>query len=342
MKRLLPLLFAVGILTGGCAFGWYWMSTGRFIEETDNAYVRCDITQVSARVAGYVKEVLVEDNRPVAAGDPLVRVEDLEFRLRLERGRGRLEEREAALEVARNRSRLQGYRIEGGRARVAAAEAEQGKTAGELRRFGALFSDGILSEQEYETVATDEKKSRAEAAEALAGLRTAEREREVLLAEERRLEAEVRQQEEELKLLEKELRDTVVCAPVAGVVGNRRVRTGQYVRPGTVLLSVIPRDVLWVEANFKEVQLARMREGQPVSVEVDAFPGRRLAGRVESLSPASGAEFSLIPPENATGNFTKIVQRVPVRIRFEAGEPLLRDLRAGMSAVVRLDTRGRE
>lgn len=340
MRRLFPHITAIVLLAAGCWFSWYWLTTGRFMETTDNAYIRSEITQISSKVSGYVKAVLAEDNTMVAAGDPLVRIEDHEFRVRLEQGRKRLKERRAALEVARNKSRLQLSRIEACRAQLAAAEAEEIRRGSELRRFGSLFPGGIVSELDYEAVVTAEKKARAEAANARANLDTAEKEREVLLAEERRLGAELRQQEEELKLPAQELDDTVIRAPIAGVVGNRRIRAGQYVRPGTVLLAIIPRQELWVDANFKEVQLGRMREGQPVSIEVDAFPGRTLTGRVESLAPASGAEFSLIPPENATGNFTKIVQRVPVKIRFDAGQPLLRDLRSGMSVVVKLDTRG--
>lgn len=339
MKRILPHGLVLAALAAAGGFGWYWYTTARYIEKTDNAYIRSEITQISAKVAGYVREVPVGDNARVAAGDVLVRIEALEFGVRLENGRKKLAERRAALEVARNKGRLQHSRIEACAAQLAAAEAEQAKRGSDQRRYGALYPAGIVSELDYETVVTAGKKSGAEAAAARANLDSARRELEVLLAEERRMEAELRQQEEELKLPAQELADTTIRAPIAGTVGNRRVRAGQYIKPGTLLLSVIPRDDLWVEANFKEVQLARMHEGQSVAIEVDTFPGQLLAGQVESLAPASGAEFSLLPPENATGNFTKIVQRVPVRIRLEPGQPLLQRLRSGMSVVVRADTR---
>lgn len=341
MKKKLTVLAASCLIAGGCGLGWYWFSTGRFIEKTDNAYVRSEITQISAKVSGYVKAVAAEDNMPVKVGDELVRVEDDEFRVRLEFGRKRLEERRAALRVARYKSSLQQSRIESCRAQLAAVEAEQVRRGSELRRFSTLFPGGIVSELDYEAVQTAEKKARADAAGARANLESAEKERDVFLAEERRLEAELRQQEEELKLPARELADTVIRAPIAGVVGNRRVRAGQYVKPGSALLSLVPRDDLWVEANFKEVQLTRMHEGQPVTLEVDTFPGRFLTGRIASLSQATGAEFSLIPPENASGNFTKIVQRMPVKIRLDGGQPLLGSLRAGMSVLVRVDTRSR-
>jgi membrane fusion protein, multidrug efflux system len=339
MNRFLPTITSFVLLTCASGFGWYWFSTGRFIEKTDNAYIRSEITQISSKVAGYVKAVPVGDNAPVAAGDVLVCIEEYEYRVRLDNAGKKLEERQAALNVARNRSILQQSRIDACAAQLSAAEAEQGKRGSELRRFSGIYSSGIVSEMDYEAVMTAEKRARAEAANARANLDSAGKELLVFQAEEKRLEAELRQQREELKLPARELGDTVIRAPIAGVVGNRRVRAGQYVKPGTVLLAVIPRQALWVEANFKEVQLARMREGQSVSIEVDAFPGQQLTGRVESFSPASGAEFSLIPPENATGNFTKIVQRVPVKIQFDAGQPRLRELRSGMSVVVRADTR---
>jgi len=339
MKRLVPHIILLVLLAGAAGFGWYWFSTGRFIEKTDNAYIRSEITQISAKASGYVKAVPVEDNGAVAAGDVLARIEDTEFRVRLENGRQKLTERMAARRVAQARTRQQQSRIDACRAQLAVAEAEQGKRSSDLHRYESLLPGGIVSALDYDAVATAEKKGRAEAAGARANLEMAERELEVLAAEEQRLEREIRQQEEELKLLVQELDDTVIRAPRAGVVGNRRVRAGQYVKPGTLLMAVIPRNGLWVEANFKEVQLTRMREGQQVSVEVDTFPGRPLTGVVESLAPASGAEFSLIPPENASGNFTKVVQRIPVRVRLDAGQPLLGELRSGMSVVVSLDTR---
>ena len=339
MKRFFPFIALVTLLVGGGWFGRHWYTVGRYIEKTDNAYIRSEITQISAKVAGYVREVPAEDNMPVQPGDVLVRIEPMEFTVRLENGRKKLEERRAALRVARGKSRLQLSRIAASDAQLAAVEAEQGKKGSELRRYASLLPGGIISELEYESVLTNERKSRADVANARANLAASHMEREVALAEEGRLEAELRQQTEELKLPAQELGDTVIRSPLAGVVGNRRVRVGQYIKPGTLLLAVIPRQTLWVEANFKEVQLGRMHEGQAVAIDVDTFPGQPLSGRVESLSPASGAEFSLIPPENGAGNFTKIVQRVPVKIRFDAGQPLLAELRSGMSVVVRTDTR---
>lgn len=339
MKRIFASAIVLVLLAGG---GWlvrYWFYTGRYIEKTDNAYIRSEITQISSKVSGYVLDISAEDNMSVRAGEVLVRIDNHEFKVRLENGRKKIEERMAALQVALNRSRMQQSRIESCKAQLTSVEAEQALKSSELRRYASLLPGGIISELDYESVLTAEKKSQAEVANARANLNASVSEKDVLLAEEKRLQAELRQQAEELKLPAQELGDTQIRAPIAGVVGNRRVRVGQYVKPGTVLLAVIPRQALWVEANFKEVQLSRMREGQKVAIEVDAFPGKPFTGRIESLSPASGAEFSLIPPENAAGNFTKIVQRIPVKISFDSGQPELKELRSGMSVVVRADTR---
>lgn len=339
MKRYLSYIVAIALLLGGCGFVWYWMTTGRFLESTDNAYIRSEITQISAKVQGYVKDVPVQDNMPVSAGSTLVRIEDLEFRVRLESGGQKLEERKATLRVAQNKTKQQKFRIDAFKAHLASAEAEQSKRSSDFNRYATLFSRGIVSALDYDAVSTAQKKARADEIAAKANQEMAEKEFDVLIAEEHRVETVLRQQEEELKLLQKELSDTVIQAPISGVVGNRRVRAGQFVKPGTLLMVVIPRSDIWVEANFKEVQLTRMREGQHVTIKVDTFPGNDLNGRVESLSPASGAEFSIIPPENAAGNFVKIVQRISVKIRLDPGQPLLSALRAGMSVTVKLDTR---
>ncbi len=338
-KRVLIVVGGFLLLTAAGGFGWYWFSVGRFIQKTDNAYIRSEITQISAKVQGYVKDVHVDDNMPVKAGDPLVRVEDLEYRVRLENGRQKLQERAAAHQVALNRTMQQKSKIDVCKAQLTAVEAELHKRTSDLQRVESLRPWGIVSAQDYDAVMTAEKKARADVGSAHANLEMAEKELEVLSSDQIRTDAEIRQQEEELKLLAKELDDTTIRAPISGVVGNRRVRAGQYVKPGSLLLSIIPLSNIWVEANFKEVQLEWMREGQRVSIEVDTFPGRPLSGRVESLSPASGAEYSLIPPENAAGNFNKIVQRIPVKIRFEPDQPLLKYLRSGMSVIVKLDTR---
>lgn len=339
MKRLLPYILLIIFLTLCCGFGGYWWQVGRYIETTDNAYVRSDIIPISARVSGYVEAVLVADNQIVAAGESLVRVQDLEYRVRLERGRSGLAERKAALLVASGKRNQQSSKIDLAKAQLLVTEVELQRLTDEFKRFESLYAEKIISPLKFGEIQSERNKCQAEVAGAEANLKIVEQELAVQLAEEQRIEAEIAQHREELKLLQQDVDDTGISAPVAGTVGNRRVKVGQYVRPGSILLALIPLHRVWVEANFKEMQLARMQQGQMVEIKVDAFPGQSFTGRIQSFSPASGAEFSILPPENATGNFTKIVQRISVKISFDLDQLQNNKLLPGMSVEVRLDTR---
>jgi membrane fusion protein (multidrug efflux system) len=339
MKRLLPYVFLFVLLLAAGGFGWYWWQTGRYIETTDNAYIRGDITPISTKVAGYVESVLVADNQIVRAGEPLVRIQDMEFKVRMERGRNNLLERQAALLGVEGKRNQQSSKIALAKAQLVVAEVNLQRDTEVYRKFDKLFAEEVISWFEYNEALTNNKKALAEKSGAEASLEMAKQELNVLLAEEQRIAAEIGQHQEDLKLLQQEVADTKICAPISGTVGNRRVQTGQYVRPGSVLMALIPLNDVWVEANFKEVQLARMQEGQQVEIEVDAFPDHHFSGRVQSLSPASGAEFSLLPPENASGNFTKIVQRIPVKITVDKNSHLDKRLLPGMSVEVSINTK---
>jgi membrane fusion protein (multidrug efflux system) len=339
MKRFIPPIIFVLFLIFVCGLGWHWWRDGRFIETTDNAYIKSDITPISTKVSGYVAQVLVYDNQIVSKGDPLVRIEDHEFNLRLERGKNKLAERRAALLVAEGKRQRQTSAIEVAKSRLLVAEIESEKASDEFDRFERLYSKKVIPELQYTATLAEKNKCLAMLSGARANLQVVEEEVGVLAAEEKRIKAEIAHQLEELKLLEQQVADTLVYAPSSGRVGNRRVRQGQFVRPGSPLMALIPLNDVWVEANFKEVQLERMKVGQPVEITVDAYPDQRFQGRIQSLAPASGAEFSIIPPENASGNFTKIVQRIPVKIDFEGKNARSGNLLPGMSAEVTLDTR---
>ena len=339
MKRLLPYVFLFVLLLAATSFGWYWWQTGRYVETTDNAYIRADITPISTKVAGYVESVLVADNQVVRAGEPLVRIQDMEFKVRMERGRNNLLERQAALLVVEGKRKQQSSKIALAKAQLVVAEVNLQRNAEVYRKFDKLFAEEVLSWFEYNEALANNNKALAEKSGAEASLEMAKQELNVLLAEEQRIAAEIGQHQEDLKLLQQEVADTSICAPISGTVGNRRVQTGQYVRPGSVLMALIPLNDVWVEANFKEGQLARMQEGQQVEIEVDAFPDHHFTGRVQSLSPASGAEFSLLPPENASGNFTKIVQRIPVKITVDKNSHQDQRLLPGMSVEVSINTK---
>lgn len=331
---------AVAALAGGGFGGWHWWTEGRFIESTDNAYVHGDITVVSPKVSAYVREVRAAENQQVQAGDVLAVLDDQDFRARLAEAQAAVAAQRAALGTLGSRRQLQGALIDQAAADLASAEAEQRRAQQDFDRTRSLASDSWASRQKLESAEADLRKAVAQVNRARAALEAEKDQIGVLDASRAETEARLRQAEATLQTAHNDLDNTVIRAPVDGVVGNRGVQVGQYARPGVQLLSLVPLPDVYVIANFKETQLDRMRPGQPVGVAVDAYPGRRLEGRVESFAPASGSQFSLLPPENATGNFTKIVQRVPVRIALPRDNGLSGLLRPGLSVVAEVDTRG--
>jgi len=339
MRKRLGVLVLVAILLAAAAGGLYWWRVGRFVESTDDAYLQADISAISPEVDGYVREVRVTDNQPVKIGDVLVVIDDRDFAAKLEQARGNRDAARAALAMLETRRTWQKAVIEQALASVASAEAEQQRAALELVRQRDLAKADVASRQKFEAAVADERKAEAGMSHARAVL-AAERDQLAMIeAENGRDEARLRQAEAALKLAQNELDDTVIRAPIDGVVGNKGVQIGQYVKPGTLLMALVPLPKIYVVANFKETQLAGMRPGEKVRITVDALPDRSLQGFIESFAPASGSLFSLLPPENATGNFTKIVQRVPVRIALAPDEKLRGLLRPGLSAEVEVDTR---
>jgi membrane fusion protein (multidrug efflux system) len=238
-----------------------------------------------------------------------------------------------------SRLKLQQTMIEQASATVAAAEADVTRTLLDYKRYQALSTSDYASRQRYETADADARKAEAALAKTRAALATEQDQLKVLASQRQEEEARLAQARANRQLAQNDLDNTVIRSPVAGIAGNRAGQVGQYVKPGTQLLSLVPLPRVYVTANFKETQLTRIRPGQPASIVVDAYPDETLEGRVESFAPGSGAQFSLLPPDNATGNFTKIVQRVPVRIAVPGGNPLARLLRPGLSVVVTIDTR---
>ena len=338
-RSLVIMLLLLAALGGGGMFSWDWWLTGRFIEKTDNAFVHTDITAVSPKVGGYVSEVLVDDNVLVEAGDVLLRIEDSSFRAQVTRARAELAEKQAAIANLDQRRTLQGALINEAEAAVRSAEAIADRSGKELKRARALVDQGWASERRHDIAVAEERGAEAEVARAVARLAAERQQLAVTNSERAKVEAEIERSDAELTLAEIDLQYTVVHAPTSGIVGNLRIEKGEYVRPGSRLAAVVPLQNVWIIANYKETQLTRMIPGQRVTVEVDAFPNVIVSGRVDSMAPASGAQFSLLPPDNATGNYTKVVQRIPVKIALELGHPLEGRLRPGMSVVARVDTR---
>jgi membrane fusion protein (multidrug efflux system) len=343
IKKLSRIVLLGTVLTGatwyGSSYAWEWWTVGRFQEVTDNAFVRADVTLVAPKVAGYVAGVEVEDNAQVAAGDVLFRIEDADYRARVEQARAEVALRQAALDGIGNQQQLQQSLIAQAEADARSADAENVRAGADFDRYVELAAKNAASVQRLDAARADAAKAASAVAASRARI-TAERNRvEVLTSDRAGALAALEQARAALKLAEIDLANTVVRAPIDGVVGNRQVRVGRYVQPGTQLLAVVPLSDAYVVANFKETQLDHMRVDQTVQIEVDSFPGRSIVGRVESLSPASGAQFALLPPDNATGNFTKVVQRIPVKITLDRSGPLAGELRPGMSVIAKVDVR---
>jgi membrane fusion protein (multidrug efflux system) len=316
--------------SAGAAYGFIGFSDST---STDNAYVRGDVTPISAKISGYVVEVGVHDNQQVRAHDLLFRIDDVDFEAKVAQARAALESRKTAVGNLDSRLALQRATIKQAQALVAGANAEAERSSRDLTRTQELNRGGWASQARSEQVLSSSQQASAKVAEAQANLTAANRQIEVIESQRPQLLADIQAAEATLRLAQFDLEGTVVRAPVDGWVGERQARIGQYVRPGSLLIALVSRDI-WVVANFKETQLPLIGVGSEVSVTADGVPGAKFRGSVESLSPASGAQFALLPPDNATGNFTRIVQRIPVRIAL-APEQSGRDrLRPGMSAVV--------
>jgi membrane fusion protein, multidrug efflux system len=336
-RAALALAVALGIAGAG-DFGYGYLTTGRYLESTDDAYVKADSTLVSPKVSGYLAEVLVGDNEPVKAGQILARIDDRDFRTALNQAHADVAGSEAAVRNLDAQIALQQPLIEQGTADVTAAEANLQFAQEEQTRYDGLMKSGSGTVQRAQQSDAALREKTAQLQHGKSGLIAAQRKVDVLTTERAKAVAQLdhaRAVEQQAAL---NLSYTEISAPVEGTVGARTLRVGQFVQAGTQMMAVVPLDAVYVVANFKETQLTHVRNGQPVEVRIDSFHGTRLKGHVDSLSPASGLEFALLPPDNATGNFTKIVQRVPVKIVLD-DHSLTGLLRPGMSAEPTVNTK---
>jgi len=302
---------------------------------TDNAFVRGDITQISPKVSGHVVRVAVRDNQSVKAGELLFQIDDRDYRARLLQARAALAARQAAIGNLDAQLRLQRASIEQAQASVNEASAEAARSHRDSDRARALAADQLIAASQLDQLVSSAQIAATRVIETRAGLGASRERIGVLESQRPQLEADTRAAQAAVALAQLDVESTSVRAPVDGRVSERIARVGQYVRSGTPLIALVASDV-WVVANFKETQLQGMRPGARVDIVVDAVPGARFRGRIESLSPASGAQFALLPPDNATGNFTRIAQRIPVRIALLGPGAQLASLRPGMSATVRV------
>jgi len=336
-RGVLALALLAGTAAGGYLGYDYW-TNGRYLESTDDAFVKADHMVIAPKVTGYVSEVLVQDNQPVKAGQVLARVDDRDFRAALAQAQAEADASEASIRNFDAQIVLQQSVIEQAKATIEATRATLAFTHDDAIRASNLAKTGAGTVQRAQQTASLAAQNAAQvqrdeaalaAAQAKIGVLTTARQQAVAQSE--RNQAAVRQAELNLSY-------TTITAPIEGTVGARSLRLGQFVTPGTQLMAVVPLDAVYVVANFKETQLTYVRVGQPVKVVIDTFPGVEVAGHVDSLSPASGLEFSLLPADNATGNFTKIVQRIPVKIAIDHSE-LDGLLRPGMSVQPTIDTK---
>ncbi|MFZ5719824.1 MAG: HlyD family secretion protein [Pseudomonadota bacterium] len=335
--RIIPIaagaLAAVAVAVGG---GLWWMERQHY-ETTDNAFVAADKVTIAPLVDGYVAEVLVDDNQPVSPGQVLVRIDPATLQARLAQAEANARALEAAVAAVDDKARLEQAMIAQRSAAVASAQAQAQFAAAEMNRYGRLAGEGWVSPQRAQTARTAQEQAVAGVSQAKAALEAERRAAESLRSAREQSVAQAEAARAAADQTRIDLSRTEIRAPAAGVVGARAVRVGQYVRPGGALMSLVPLADAYVVANFKETQVARLRIGQPVEIRADAFGDEVIRGRVASFAPATGAEFALIPVENAVGNFTKITQRVPVRIAIDRDQPLAGALRPGLSLKVKVD-----
>ena len=340
-KRAILVVALLLALGGASRFGWHWWMHGRFEETTDNAFLQADKVVVAPKVGGFVAEVFVADNQPVKTGQVLARIDDRDFRVAFLQSQADVDKARAGLEGVAVALIQQQAKIEEAKADVANFTAALDFATEEEKRYGDLLHSGAGTIQRSHRATSDLLQKQAALDKAKAGYDAAQKQTEGLRSLEAAARASLQRSEINLEQAKLNLEYTTISAPIDGVVGDRALRKGQLVQPGSNLLTLVPMgNAIYLVANFKETQVGAMVEGQAVTFTVDAFDDRVFHGRIDSFAPGTGAQFALLPPENATGNFTKIVQRVPVKIILD-DDPLIQRLRPGLSAEAIVDTRGR-
>ena len=328
------------------AFGFVILATLRWdawvgsavIQTTDDAYIRAELTQLSSRVAGEVLKVAVDDYQRVKAGDLLIQIDPADYEAQVAQAEAGVAAAQAALDNLANQVELQYATIAQAEAQQVSALAQEVETRQEQDRQQSLTQTEAGTRQKLEQATAAYARAQADVKASRAFIAAQRHQLEVLSGTRKQRAADLQAAQALLAAARLKLGYTKIVAPFDGVVGEREVQPNDYVNIGSNLIDVVPLPNVYVIANYKETQLTRVRPGQRVDVTVDSFPNQQLHGRVERIAPASGSQFALLPPDNATGNFTKVVQRIPVRIQFDKGQPLLEQLLPGMSVVTRIHT----
>lgn len=336
-RSLLIGVAAIAIIAAAAYYGHNYWTVGRFEVSTDDAYVKADSTTVAPKVSGYLSEVLVSDNETVKAGQPLARIDDRDFRTALDQAKADVAAADATVSAKRASLDIQQSTIAAARATLDVDRANETFAEQNNKRYTNLATNGYAPVQTAQQAASAIAAAQATIVRDSAALDAATKQVELLNAELAQARATLAHDQAVAHQAELNLSYATIVAPVDGTIGNRTLRVGQYVQAGTQLMAVVPTTAAYIVANYKETQLTDVRAGQPVDIEVDMFPGRTYRGHVDSLSPASGQEFALLPPDNATGNFTKVVQRIPVKIVLDGDAAEKGDLRPGMSVQPSID-----
>ena len=339
-RRVLLTLGLVAALGVGGYYGHYWWTEGRFYVSTDDAYVKANLSVISAKVSGIVTAVPVKDNMAVRAGDVLAQIDDRDYTIAVDSAKAKLATQDATIERLKQQAIAQQAMIDQAKAQVASVKASLVRASADFERAQTLAQQEYGSKQKLDLARAERDQGQAAVRAAEAAQASTEANLTVLNAQVKEAQGVRAELQSSLDKALLDLSYATVRAPFNGVIGNKAVQVGQYVQPGTRLLSLVPLDTAYIEANYKETQLVSIRPGQPADVAVDAADGRVYHGVVESIAPASGSQYSLLPPENATGNFTKIVQRVPVRIRVDGDAIREGVLRPGLSVVTYVNTKG--
>jgi membrane fusion protein (multidrug efflux system) len=326
-------------MAGASWYGWDYWTVGQYLVSTDDAYVKADNTTIAPKVSGYLNQVLVGDNERVKAGQVLARIDDRDFKVALDQAKADVAAANATVASKHAQLEIQEAVIAAAKATLDVDNATKTFASQENKRYTDLAATGYGSVQNAQQAHARDAGADAAIQRDTANLTSARKQVALLNAELAQADAAAARAAALEREAELNLSYTTITAPIDGVVGNRTLRTGQFVQAGTQLMSLVPASGAYVLANFKETQLTNVHEGQQVEIEVDTFPGAVVHGHVDSIAPASGQEFALLPPDNATGNFTKVVQRIPVKIALDAGSAPAIALRPGMSVIPTIATR---
>jgi membrane fusion protein (multidrug efflux system) len=338
MKRLLTFSILISILAGASWAGFSWFEERQHYESTDNAYLKTNSVLITPKVSGYIVELRIDDNQAVKQGEIVAVIDERDYQAKLEFAQAQVIEAQAHIQKILATKNIQHANIASADAQVSVVEAKRQQINQDLHRFNALIERGSAPRQTLDNIQAQSKQAAAELRGSQAAVSAQQKQLTSFDSEIAEAEAKVKQAQAQVSLAKIDLENTKIRAPFDGVIGHRGVQLGAFVQAGTNLAYLLETQKIWTEANFKETQIENMKVGQPVKIHVDAYPNLNFTGKVESFAPASGSEFSLLPAENATGNFTKIVRRVPVKIVFDSNENTAL-LKSGLSVTVKVQVK---